>query len=59
MIDDIYTLEELIKKMENVKEGKDEALNLPKAFLSLAYEIQKIKQDSSEASQAYEEPREY
>lgn len=42
MDEDIYSLDELIKRLEDIREGKDPGLNFPKAFLTLAKEIQKI-----------------
>lgn len=43
--DDLYTLEELIERLENIKHGIDDRLNFPKAFLTLAKEIEKIKNE--------------
>jgi hypothetical protein len=42
MIDDVYTFGELINKLESIKEGQSEDLNIPDALLSICYEIDKI-----------------
>ena len=39
MDEDIYTLDELIDRLENIRDLKDSALNFPKAFLTLAKEL--------------------
>lgn len=49
-LDDIYQLDELIGKLEDIHSGIDSALNIPKAIYSLAIEIRKIKQQISEES---------
>lgn len=41
-IDDIYELKELIEKLEKIREYKTGNLNYPKAFYTLAKEIEKI-----------------
>lgn len=39
-----YDLQELKKKLENIKYGLDDKLNFPKAFYTLILEIQEIKE---------------
>ena len=43
MNEDIYTLDELIERLENIRDLKDSALNFPKAFLTLAKELRETK----------------
>lgn len=40
---DKYSLDELIERLENIRDGKEEFLNSPKAFYTLALEIKKLK----------------
>ena len=46
--DDIYTLDELIKTLELIKENGEGELNFAKAYYCLALEIKKLKLKSSE-----------
>lgn len=48
MEEDIYDLDELIERLKEIRDGFSSKLNHPKAFLSLAKEIKKIKQQISE-----------
>lgn len=43
-IDNIYTLEELIISLEKMAKGNDQSFNIGNAFLSICYEIDKIKE---------------
>jgi hypothetical protein len=52
MEEDIYDLDELIERLEEIRDGFSSKLNHPKAFLSLATEIKKIKQQILAESQA-------
>lgn len=45
MTEDLYTLEEIIEKLEKIRNRESEPINPCKVWLSLAKEIQKIKQD--------------
>jgi hypothetical protein len=47
---DIYSLDELINILEDIKDKGEGNLNFPKAFYCLAKEIEKIKRQISEAS---------
>lgn len=41
---DAYTLEDLIKRLESIKEGSSAYVNYSKALLCLAQEIQQLKE---------------
>ena len=42
MDEDLYTIPELIERLEEIKDNKEGYLNYPKAFMTLANAIQKI-----------------
>jgi len=52
MENDIYSLDELIKILEEIKENGEGNLNFAKAFYCLAKEIEKIKLQISEGFQS-------
>ena len=50
MIKDLYSLDELISKMEEIKEKGEGHFNFPKAILTLAKEIQQLKKTTTDQS---------
>lgn len=55
MDQDLYELDDLIKRLEDIKYKKEGHLNYPKAFLTLALEIKNLK-ESDDARWAREYP---
>lgn len=49
--DKLYTLEELISILEEMRDGKVYAINVPKAFYCVALEIKKLKEEKKAKQQ--------